>query len=84
MKPMEFKESNQTLMKPNSIADEECGALPIYTDGASCLSCWKVTFVERLKVLLFGKVWVFVHSGATQPPISLNCWKNAFTGRNEK
>jgi len=84
MNPIEFKESNQTLGKPNNMTDKECGTLPIYTDGKSCLSCWKMSFIERLKALIFGKVWVFVHSGSTQPPISVDCWKNAFTRRIKK
>jgi hypothetical protein len=84
MKPIEFKESNQTLTKPNYMTDEECGTLPIHTDGDSCLSCWKMSLIERLKVLIFGRIWVFVRSGSTQPPISLACWKNALTRRIKK
>lgn len=83
MKPIKFKEANNMLRKPKGMADEECRPLPIYSDGTVCLSCWKMNLIERLKALFFGKIWVFIRSGKTQPPISLNCWKNAF-GKKEQ
>lgn len=78
MKPINFREANKILARPKNMTDEECRALPIHTDGDACLSCWKMSFFERLKALTFGKIWVFVRSGSSQPPISLACWKNAF------
>lgn len=60
------------------MTNEECRALPIHTDGTECLSCWKMSFFERLKALIFGNIWIFVRSGSTQPPISLGCWRKAF------
>ncbi len=78
MKPIKFKEWNKTLLRPYSITDKECESLPVYTDGIMCLSCWKLSFVEKLKVLFFGKIWLSVRSGKRQPPVSLNCWRNAF------
>jgi hypothetical protein len=32
--------------------------LPAYTDGRETISCWKLTFKERIKVLIFGKLWL--------------------------
>lgn len=78
MEPVEFKEANKNLLKPEGWTDEECGSLPVYTNGKVCISLWKMTWKERLSVLFFGKLWLFVHSGATQPPVALMATKNIF------
>jgi hypothetical protein len=39
MIPMEFKEANKKLLPPKGITDEECGTLPIYSDGQHLISC---------------------------------------------
>ena len=56
MNPINFKEATKVLRKPKNMTDEECGPLPVYTDGINCVSCWKMSFKERLAALLFGKV----------------------------
>ena len=80
MKPLNFRESNKTLLKPRSMTDEECGFLPIYvsTYKSFCLSCWRPSLKERLSILLFGRVWLWVMSGETQPPVSLEATRNVF------
>jgi len=79
MEPEYFTEANQTLSKPREMTDDECGSLPVFTDGEYCISLWKMTVKERLSALFFGKVWVFILSGNTQPPISLTCEKEIFS-----
>ncbi len=69
MKPINFKESNEVLHKPSNMTDKECGSLHIYSDGKQCISCWKANWVERLKFLFTGKVWLGVMNGFTQPPV---------------
>ncbi len=78
MKPVNFKYANVVLEKPESMTDEECGSLPIFRDDAQCISLWSMSLRERLSTLIFGRVWVFVHSGITQPPISLSAARNIF------
>lgn len=78
MKAVKFKEANKNLLKPSSMTDEECGTLWVFTDEKRCISCWKMTWKERLKALFFGKVWLSVYSGQTQPPVWLLCDKTAF------
>jgi len=78
MKTVKFKEANKNLMKPSSMTDEECGSLWVFTDEKQCISCWKMTWKERLKALFFGKVWLSVYSGQTQSPVWLLCGKTAF------
>jgi len=71
MEPIKFQQANKELLKPLGMTDEECGSLPIYTDGKRCISLWKMTWRERLSALFFGKIWLSVHSGQTQPPVWL-------------
>lgn len=78
MEPNKFDEANKNLLKPEGMTDEECGSLPVYTDGKVCISLWKMTWLERLSALFFGKVWLFVYSGQTQPPVALMATKQIF------
>jgi hypothetical protein len=71
MEPMNFEQANKNLLKPVGMTDEECGSLPVFSDGTQCISLWKMTWRERLSALLFGKVWLWVISGQTQPPVAL-------------
>ena len=73
MKPIKFKEQNKTLIGLGIIKP-----LPVYTDGIVCISCWELNFIERFKALVFGKIWIRLRSGGSQPPISLMCHKKGF------
>ena len=78
MRPIEFKEANVNLAKPEGMTDEECGPLPSFRDGKSCLSCWQSTWKERISILFYGKIWLWVMSGMTQPPVALDGKKSPF------
>ena len=78
MEPINFKQANKNLLKPEGWTDEECGSLPVHSDGKVCVSLWQMTWRERLSALFFGKVWLFVHSGQTQPPVGLTVTKEVF------
>lgn len=71
MKPIEFKEQNRTLGKPEGMTDEECSSLPVYANGSECISCWQLSDEELKKILETKCIWVGVLSGNTQPPIFL-------------
>lgn len=60
MKPIKFAEANKNLLKPSSMTDAECRSLWVYTDGRECVSCWKLTWAQRIKALLFGRIWLSV------------------------
>lgn len=79
MKPIKFKEATKNLLKPENMTDEEYSSLWVYNDGRECVSCWRLTWKERIKALLFGKVWLGVLSGFTQPPVWMVCDKTVFT-----
>jgi hypothetical protein len=79
MIPHSFKEHNATLTKPDGMTDEECGSLEVYRDGGKvCISCWRPTLRERLSMLVFGRVWLWVYSGVTQPPVGLAAKRTIF------
>ena len=78
MKPIKFKEANKNLLKPQSMTDEECSSLWVYTDGEQCISYWKMNWKQRIMALLFGRVWLSVLSGQTQPPVWVDCDKTVF------
>lgn len=80
MIPVKFKEANLNLLRPNNMTAEECSSLWVYTDGKQCISCWKLSWKQRLKALLFGRVWLSVLSGTTQPPVWLDCDNTVFEG----
>jgi len=71
MKPTKFPQANKNLLKPESMTDEECGPLEVFTNGTQCISCWKMSIRERLSALIFGRAWLSVFSGETQPPVAL-------------
>ena len=71
MKPIKFDEANSLFVK------EGAGDLPTYKDGYQIVSCWKMSFKDRVKALLFGKVWLCI-LGAKQPPVWLDCTKSVF------
>src|SRR5262245_20592807 len=74
MTPSSFKYANRLLgASPGHNPDEspvgEIMALPVWTNGEQCVSLWKATWRERISLLLFGKLWISVWMGASQPPI---------------
>jgi len=78
VKPQEFEQANRNLLKPEGMTDEECGSLPVFTDGTQCISLWSMTWRERVSALFFGRIWLCVYSGQTQPPVWLMATKKIF------
>lgn len=83
--PTTFPEANKNIGKPVSMSDLECKRLDIYTDGKQCISCWKMSWMQRVQALLFGKIWLSVLTGdTTQPPVWLDCGKTVFVAQKEE
>lgn len=78
MKPIKFKQANRELLGPKLMTDDECRNLWVFTDDTECVSCWKLSFKERIRALIYGKVWLGVLSGNTQPPVWLDCNDTVF------
>jgi hypothetical protein len=55
MKPIKFKESNVTFAENQ----KEYLPLPAFRNNdGEVISCWKITFLERIKLLFTGKLWL--------------------------
>lgn len=80
MIPFAFLESNRRLYPPKEAPESagEITPLDIWTDSNQCVSCWKMSLRERLSALIFGRVWVSVLSGSSQPPIQLQATYTVF------
>ena len=81
MEEIFFDEHNAVLNKPPGMTDEECKPLPVFRDKGRgvTISCWRMTWRDRLRAIFYGLIWVYVHSGGkTQPPIMLVSDKTVF------
>jgi len=57
MKPVDFKEANCVFGKNQ----DEYLALPTYKDKEGLVtSCWKLSFLEKIRILFTGKIFVTV------------------------
>lgn len=75
--PDRFPESNKTLGAPRGMQDS-CDPLAVWTDGKVCISRWRLSWRERIAALLYGRVWLRVYSGATQPPVAMSAERTVF------
>lgn len=72
MKPVDFPESNAVLTPPDDMTEEECSNLEIFrTPDGCCISCWELDGDELMQILETKRIWLRVHSGPSQPPVSL-------------
>ena len=81
MKPIPFPEQTKILAPLKSRNAKQLGGcvdLPVALYNGQVISCWKLSWKERFKMLLCGKLWVFVVSGETQPPIGFHVGKTVF------
>lgn len=90
MKPISFEQANKTLLPSSdqeyletaiSVVDTATlakVAIPVFTDEERCISCWRMSFLERLRALFFGKVWVATLTKEAQPPMCLTAKKTYF------
>lgn len=69
MNPVDFPQANKALGPPSERGN--CGGLKVWTDGEVCLSAWMPTEEERRRIAAGEPVWLWVHQGATQPPVAL-------------
>lgn len=86
MTPAEFPESNKTLQPSGKKYSDNVGSVkPLYvwTDGEQCVSCWQMSWRERLAALWYGKVWAATLSGGTQPPIFIAAQRSYFLKENQ-
>lgn len=78
MKWIDFPEQNRLLGKPENMTDEECGTLPVFTDGKQCISKWELDEKDIKHILEKGYIWLRVLSGETQPPVLIEATETVF------
>jgi hypothetical protein len=61
MKPIEFKEQNIVFAKDQP-EYQPLPALKKKTEEGEVVSCWKLSFKERIKILFSGKIWLSLMS----------------------
>lgn len=57
MKPIKFKYCN-VVYAENQPEYQNLPALKLETDNGEVISCWKLSFKERLIILFTGKMWL--------------------------
>lgn len=72
MNPVTFPGANRDLQRPAGMTEEQCGSLPVFTDGVTCLSEWELTEEELRWIIATKRVRLWVWSGSTQPPVALS------------
>lgn len=80
MKPCTFDQVNAALTggpatRFNTSTDVD--NLSVYRGGGEVISCWRSSFMERLRILFTGLVWLRV-CGNTHPTVSVE-GKSPFT-----
>lgn len=85
MKPVAFKEQNCVYAKDQPQYQQ----LPVYrTEEGRVISCWKLTWWERVAVLLSGRIWwsvlTFNHPLQPQLPLARSPFRKERWGRSEE
>lgn len=57
MKPTKFKEQN-VVYAENQPEYTPLPALKINSENQEVISCWKLSFKERIEVLFLGRIWL--------------------------
>lgn len=81
MTPTQFPEQNNTLHPSSAVySNHVLGVepLPVWSDGEQSVSCWRMSWRERLSALIFGRAWLSILSGGTQPPAYVEASRSYF------
>lgn len=81
MIPEDFPQSNKLAQPSGKRYSEnvaEVKPLPVWTDGEQCVSCWRMSWRERLAALWYGRIWTATLSGSTQPPLCVQARRTYF------
>lgn len=65
--PVDFQGANTVLRPPTG--SDSILPLPIFRNGACCVSCWQLTDDEIAEIVRTKRVFLSVFSGKTQPPV---------------
>lgn len=76
--PVRFKEANRVYRAPETMNDEECASLHVFTDDQCTVSCWSLSLFQRLYILFTGRIWLHQLSGNVVYPTALSCERSPF------
>lgn len=79
--PTTFPEANSTLRGgPASTygTQHDVLDLPTYRYDGGIISCWRLSWRERLLALWHGRVWLHVVTRTTHPPIAVMVERSVF------
>ena len=62
MKTIEFLEANIKIGFPNNRDPKKNNTLRVETKKVDVVTCWKMSFRERIKAFFTGRVWLVVRS----------------------
>lgn len=75
MKPIDFDEANGVLLggpADRFRTEKSVDDLHVYRDEERhIISCWKASWRERFRFLITGRVWLWVLTPKTHPPIAV-------------
>jgi hypothetical protein len=85
MKPADFTQRNGTLGGGPGASygtADDVQDLPVHHDvvGGQIISCWALTWRERLSLLLTGRVWLCVLARRTHSPVKVTTESPFTTG----
>lgn len=64
--PVDFEQANKKLTgRTPDVSD-----LLVHDNGTSVMSCWKIPFWARIKIVFTGKIFLAI-KGKTHPPVCL-------------
>lgn len=69
MIPQRFSEANSVRRAPPGM--ENCNDLHLYSDAEQCISAWRPTPEELVKINLGEPVFLWVIMGGDMPPVAL-------------
>ena len=75
MKPIKFKEANKLWKGYVRTDGEVVKDLPTFAYEDMLLSCWKMSFKERLVALIFGRAWLCIRTKEKHPPVWIHCYR---------
>jgi hypothetical protein len=70
MTPIKFKQQNGTLGGGPASAygtEDDVIDLPVYRGAGMVISCWRLSFWGRLRLVFTGNVWLSVLGGSHAP-----------------
>jgi len=54
------------------------GKLPICKTDIGWISCWRLNFMDRIRAVIFGRVWIYTYDTKFQYPVSMSCERTLF------